>query len=219
LHKATRGAELLFVELISRVVTLCQNGESKLTGLPNLHPLVKFAKKPTELERALELDDAVIWGALPMLKEAKDKVIAETEHLQARKLFKCVDVQVELGKSINPKGSDDTAKLKSIDVASARAILAIDEWNSRHSSDTKRILIDQYSRTPYKSVEDTDGPLDQIHIKTASGELVDLKKRSKVVDALTPFKIVRAYVADNDDDARNALKKIIEEACDEKQAS
>ncbi|PJR90893.1 hypothetical protein CN878_10020 [Ochrobactrum sp. 695/2009] len=220
LHKATRGAELLFVELISRVVTLCQNGESKFTGLPNLHPLVKFAKKPADLERALELDDTVIWGALPMLKEAKDKVIAEfAERLQARKLFKCVDVQVELSKSINPKGSDDAANLKSIDVASARVILAIEEWNGRYSSDTKRILIDQYSRTPYKSVEDTDGPLDQIHIKTASGELVDLKKRSKVVDALTPFKIVRAYVADNDDDARNALKKIIEEACNEKQAS
>ena len=62
LHKATRGAEKICVELLTRAINLIQNGSLKNTGLPQNHPLVKFAQKPDKIDYALALDDTVIWG-------------------------------------------------------------------------------------------------------------------------------------------------------------
>ena len=71
-HKATRGAEKLFAELLTRVITLALEGSAASVGLSDEHPLIKFAKSPNEIERALALDDTVIWGALTLLIEAKE---------------------------------------------------------------------------------------------------------------------------------------------------
>src|SRR5712671_3174906 len=72
LHKATRGAEKIYSELLARTITLIQNGSVKNTGLPRSHPLVKFAQKPDKIESALALDDTVIWGALALMADSKD---------------------------------------------------------------------------------------------------------------------------------------------------
>lgn len=220
LHKTTRGAELLFVELITQIVKLCQSGDFRLTGLPSNHPLVKFAKNPEKLSNALELDDTVIWGALPMLKLARDNIISNySKRLHERKLFKCIDVRIELSKKIDPNESNEHDEMRLIDTASANVILRISDWNKKHSPTTPRILVDNYKRTPYKPIEDSNGPLDQIHIKTSTGKLVDLKLRSKMVASLETFKIVRAYVANDDSLARDALTKIIKEAHNDKSAA
>jgi HD superfamily phosphohydrolase len=62
-HKATRGAEKIYTELLSRAITLIKDDSVERTGLPATHPLVKFARTPDDIDCALALDDTVIWGA------------------------------------------------------------------------------------------------------------------------------------------------------------
>lgn len=76
-HKATRGAEKLFVELFCRVIELVVDGSHRRTGLPAAHPIVKFAKEPEAISNILNLDDLTIWGALSMLSDSKDKIVSE----------------------------------------------------------------------------------------------------------------------------------------------
>jgi HD superfamily phosphohydrolase len=45
-HKATRSAEKIFAELLIRIVLLVRDGSVPSTGLPDAHPLVRFAKDP-----------------------------------------------------------------------------------------------------------------------------------------------------------------------------
>ena len=63
LHKATRGAELLFGALIRRLIRLDRDGHSDKGGLPGNHPIRRFVATPDRLENALGLDDGVFWGA------------------------------------------------------------------------------------------------------------------------------------------------------------
>jgi HD superfamily phosphohydrolase len=55
LHKATRGAEKIYVELLARTFTLVKKGLIEKTGLPVTHPLVKFARTPENIECAPRL--------------------------------------------------------------------------------------------------------------------------------------------------------------------
>lgn len=93
LHKATRGAEKIYVELLTRAFTLVKKGLIDKTGLPMTHPLVKFAQSPEDIECALALDDTVIWGALALMAEGDDACISTlARRLRDRKLYKCLDV-------------------------------------------------------------------------------------------------------------------------------
>jgi uncharacterized protein len=75
-HKATRGAEKIYTELLSRAITLIKNGSVDKSGLPNRHPIVKFALAPDDLENALALDDTVIWGGLSLMADCGDESIS-----------------------------------------------------------------------------------------------------------------------------------------------
>ncbi len=75
LHKATRGAEVLFQALMRRLVSLHKKGEAPKCGLPERHPILRFVAEPANLDRAMALDDAVFWGALPFLEEADDNEV------------------------------------------------------------------------------------------------------------------------------------------------
>lgn len=68
-------------------------------------------------------------------------------------------------------------------------------------------MTDKADREPYKRFQESKGPLNQIRIKTSSGELVDLVKRSKVVAAISTFKLYRVYVSD--DEARLFVEQTI----------
>ena len=94
LHKTTRGAEMMFAALMRRLVQLLQDGRGSGTGLPPRHPISNFAVDPERIENALALDDAVFWGALPMMASATDKVVNRlAEGLQNRSLPECIDIR------------------------------------------------------------------------------------------------------------------------------
>jgi HD superfamily phosphohydrolase len=82
-HKTTRAAEKVFCDLTLRLIALVDAGDGERTGLPNNHPLLRFAEDRTSLARLMALDDAVFWGAVPMLMDAEDEAIAD----RARRLW------------------------------------------------------------------------------------------------------------------------------------
>jgi len=206
-HKATRGAEKIYVELLARAVTLVRDGSTKLTGLPASHPLVKFAKDPENIDCAIALDDTVIWGALSLMAEAKDQCLATlAKRLRDRRLYKCIDVRTCIA---HEKG-DAAASSPEADRVCADIRDEISAWSDPQTDSAPRALIDQQIRSPYKKITETKGPLDQINIRTDGGHLVDLAQRSKVVAELQAYKLFRVYHDGDDVEAKNKINQIID---------
>lgn len=200
-HKATRCAEKILTELVAKIITLSQNNSVAKTGLSDNHPLVLFAKNPDDIERVLALDDTVIWGALPMLADAQDSTVSDlAKRLWKRKLYKCIDIRAELGN----KDEDALTKSRASIQEKIQAWISIDNRNHR-------ILIDQATREPYKRLEESDGPLNQIQIMTSDGRQIDICECSPIIKAISPFKLFRAYFDANDSEAREFIEKTIEE--------
>jgi len=211
-HKATRGAERIYTELLSRIITLIKDGSVEKTGLPNTHPLVKFARSPDEIECALALDDTVIWGGLALMADSDDEWISDfAKRLRDRKLYKCIDVRAKIahdkgdGAALSPEADTVCASIRD------GIGTCLDEWSAKFPEAPPPILIDEVERSPYaKLTEDAKGPLNQINIHTEGDHLIDLSKRSNVVAALKTYKAFRVYHADNDDDTKRKITEIID---------
>jgi HD superfamily phosphohydrolase len=206
-HKATRGAEKLFTELLLRVIGMVQDGKVSKTGLPDGHPLAAFAKDSESVERVLALDDTVVWGALSMMVDAEDRVVVElAQRLRDRKLFKCIDVRERLAGRLGTS-ADTTA----LDRACAAVGDRIAAWVSERRDAGPRVLVDDAVREPYKPLQESKGPLNQIMIKSnKTGELVDVAKMSKVVAAIETFRLFRVYLASGDTEAQRCIEGAIE---------
>jgi HD superfamily phosphohydrolase len=212
LHKATRGAEKIFTELLSRAITLIKDGAVEKTGLPKTHPLVKFSQSPDQINYALALDDTVIWGALSLMAESDDAWISDfAARLRDRKLYKCIDVRAKIAHD----KSDAAASSAEADIVCAgirdEISKCLDEWSEKSPDKAPRVLIDEVERSPYRMLtEDTKGPLNQINIRTEGDHLVDLAKRSSVVAELETYKAFRVYHADGDEETRKAIIEIVD---------
>lgn len=210
LHKATRGAEQIFIELIARVITLIGNGSLVKTGLPENHPLVKFAKNPDQIERLLGLDDTVIWGALALLAESEDECVANlAKRMRDRKLYKCIDVRAEIAHARNDK---DAVSKEADEVCTKLAkefMECREKWSKECPDAPPRLLIDEDSRSPYKELTEDKGPLNQINIRTEGDHLEDLSKRSSVVAELQTYRIFRVYHAREDRKAETTIRGIM----------
>jgi HD superfamily phosphohydrolase len=211
-HKATRGAEKIYTELLSRTITLIKDGSVEKTGLPKTHPLVKFAQTPDDIECALALDDTVIWGGLSLMADSGDEWISKfAERIRDRKLYKCIDVRAKIAHDKD----DGAASSSEADTVCAgirdEISKCLEEWSVKCPDATPRILIDEVERSPYNPLtEETKGPLNQIHIRTEGDHLVDLSKRSSVVATLKMYKAFRVYHADGDDEAKRKITEIMD---------
>lgn len=211
MHKATRGAELLFTELLVRVVELVQSDDIRSTGLSKAHPLVVFARNPDKRDVALALDDTVVWGALSLLESSSDVLIKDfSARIRDRKLWKCIDIRTIVSSKIDPKGSNAPELVDKIATCCINISRKLTDWDKNEPMSRPRVLIDRDSRTPYKPVGVSKGPLDRINVKTNGGDLVDLNDRSSVVAALQVFELFRIYIDRDDADAECTVKKIVE---------
>lgn len=202
-HKATRSAEMVFTELLVRLFGLVQDSGVKWAGLSSTHPLVRFIKKPDSLDCFLDLDDTVIWGALPQMSAAKDSILAELAHrLRDRKLWKSKDLREEAKRT-----SEKALNAAALDRIVVRTKETISEWTKENPSEVPKIVIDSANRPPYKKSEDTNGPLNQIFVQDGN-ELRDLRDTSEVVRAASVFKLDRAYYAEEN----NKAKQVIDDA-------
>jgi uncharacterized protein len=211
LHKATRGVEKLFTELLVRVCQSVQSGDASKTSLPDIHPIVQFAQNPESMEVYLSLDDTVIWGAVPLLVAAPDPAIAElATRLRDRKLYQCIDILHLIERGSERKASGVPAPAS----CCARIFKRLKAWKDDNPGSSHHLLLDKTSRAPYKRFDESKGPLNQIRIRSAcGGDLVDIATRSAVVNAIPKIEIWRAYVPRDN----RKLQKLVEDTVRETQ--
>jgi hypothetical protein len=142
-----------------------------------------------------------------MMAKADDQTVADLAlRLRDRQLYKCIDVRAWIARE---KG-DDAANSPEADKRCAAIEEKLFQWSGDNSTHSARILIDAQTRSPYKRLtESKKGPLNQINIQTLGGHLIDLAKRSKVVGELETYKMCRAYHAEEDEEAKEAIEQII----------
>lgn len=209
LHKTTRAAEKLFSAMMIRLITLTREKCQNKTGLPKTHPIIRFAKDPNKLDHALALDDTVFWGSLPMLAEADDQLISESAaRLRDRRLPKCIDIRAKLTAAVAAHGGlEETSKR----IARLTELIRerLQAWSDAHSTACPRILVDYATRTPYKPFRQTTGPLNQILIRAEGDRICDMAERSPVVSGIETFELFRAYVDQDDHEARAVVETSI----------
>jgi uncharacterized protein len=211
LHKATRGAELLFGALIRRLIRLDREGHSDKSGLPGNHPIGRFVATPDRLDNALGLDDGVFWGALPMLAEAEDQeVVRLADSLRSRKLMRCIDIQQRVEAEVPRSVSEPHAKHQGrIALAVSKVEERLKQWRKDNAAEPERVLLDRYSRSPYKRYDGSNTPLNRVLIRGGAGKLQDMAEFSAVIGAAQPFVISRAYIFRDDTDAADMIENEI----------
>lgn len=215
-HKTTRGAEKVFSEIMIRIIELVRDGSTEKTGLPDSHPILRFANEPDDIARVLALDDTVFWGALPMMIEAQDPLISQfSSRLWQRDLPKCIDVHQQIIASIgakrglSPTEIDERGRqIKRIEIEVEQAIR---EWLISRADAVPRLLIDQAERHPYKRFQESKGLLNQISIRGEGGHILDMAEASPVVAGLKPFSLFRVYHDANDTSAQKLVNEIIKQ--------
>lgn len=213
LHKTTRAAEKVFLALMLRLMPLMRDGHGDKTGLPSNHPIRRFADMPDSMPNVLLLDDAVFWGALPMMATAEDAGVAATaKRLWERRLPKCIDIRRWLEQEIPPGPADDRnariAREKRLALLCARVRAGCEEWADGQNRDVAPILVDQVRRSPYKKYQDSQTPLNQILVR--HGEtVIDMAEFSAVVASAETYEVCRAYIADGDTEAKRAIENIM----------
>lgn len=210
-HKATRSAEKIFSALLMRVFELVIDGHVLDTGLPESHPIVRFAKEPGDLAVFQLLDDTVIWGAMPLLASAKDGCTNElATRLMNRKLYKARDISAEL-EAMYPKvmgGEREVEEKRREKEAEIRARLKESGLLSSAES-IPLVLEDQVKRDPYKRHSGGGSAQKMIHAIDRSGALTDLSSLSDVVGSLEPFSAYRLYFSPDDPAVSSDLDKIV----------
>jgi HD superfamily phosphohydrolase len=204
-HKATRGVEKVFEALILRVFQLVRDGHAVKASLPANHPLMAFAAAPEDLDQILSLDDATLWGALPMLAQADDSELrVRATQLRDRSLLRCIDVWDMAAAELPPERREDSssrrARLERIDKACDIVI--------QHKEALPGALFDTYKRNPYERFQKADTVFNQIHIKQAGG-VRDMAQLSAVVASAEPFRICRGYIRRDDTSTEGMIKNII----------
>jgi HD superfamily phosphohydrolase len=210
-HKATRGIEKIFSEILNRCFQMVTDGSAGQTGLPDNHPLIRFMKNPEDLDRVLELDDAIFTGALSMMAQSTDKKVSEFSlRIRDRKLLKCFDLRVEAQRRTKLPVSDDSAQIQ-LDQIVSESVKGVNDWKAECGAS---VFYDGYSRSPYKKVQQSKGPLNQIMVQEPDGSLVDLGVRSRAVSAIRAYRLDRIYYDPEDAASKAAIESILDGVCD-----
>ena len=208
-HKTTRGAQKLFSQLMSRVFRLVQRGHKGKVGLSPNHPIRRFAEKPNDIENALALDDAVFWGALQMMADARDPVIQRyAVRLRDRKLPKCIDIRQRLKERVSSDMGFKEKQAK-LSVACKDIVERIRDQAGSRRPDEPHVLIDEPRRKPYKRMQESESPLNQIRIRQGANRFEDMARLSPVVESAETFEACRAYHDEGDIEGRDVIENII----------
>lgn len=211
LHKTTRGAEVMFGALMRRLLDPGEGVHDDRTGLPHNHPIRRFAREPGSLNCAKALDDLVFWGALPMLAEADDEVIARlAKTMTDRALPVCTDIRQRVDEAI-PRVSDEPRIRRQgrIALACTGIEAALKAWPEGVRGGLSRIMFDRYDRAPYKRYDGSDTPLNRILIRTGVGMPTDMAESSPMVAGAETFSIRRVYTFRGDTEARDMVGNVM----------
>src|SRR5262249_43794205 len=187
---------------------LVRDGRRAETELPPNHPLVTFASHPNDLDRFFELDDSVVWGALPLLTQSTNACIAElSSRLLGRKFYKAIDVTARMEAAFVALAPDERDERRRKAEASIRQDLGGSGLLTVTDS-APRVMDDVVARDPYRQGQGDGAVLDAIYAVDRSGELKDLSHLSRVVAALKKYEVYRIYYRESDDETKKVLEKI-----------
>ena len=195
------------------VFTAIRDGRVAATRLQRGHPLVQFVLDPTNLNAYLNLDDTVIWGCLPVLKESRIAAISTlAERLLNRQFYKCLNVSDVIANRVKeqfPHARDERRRQDAARKyeAKVRELIADRRLLARRGNAPK-LMADLAERNPYRVAEGTDGALNQMWVVGSRG-LQDLGALSDVVRALIPFRVYRLYY--RDDSAKETAEGLLRE--------
>ena len=209
LHKTTRAAEKLFSHLMHRVFELIRRRHTGKVGLPKNHPIRRFVEAPEKIENALALDDAVFWGALPMMADAKDLLVRScATRLRERRLPKCIDIRQIIDEHV---AIDIETERRHARIARAckEIIELVQEVAETRTPDQPQIFVDEDRRTPYKKIQGSESPLNQILIRHGECRFEDMARLSPVVESAETFVVCRAYYEADDTEGRSVIENII----------
>ena len=207
-HKATRGAEVIFIELMRLVIENARGAGGADPVLPANHPISKFARSP-DLNSYKDLDDTVCWGSLWQLRKCGSERIADlASRLLERRLLKCFDARDIIHRRLRDT-KDRTEREEATDAALKSLRQRVDTYRSISK---KLILYDTYERSPYHKLVSGRSALNQIMARDASGGIYDLAELSPAVGAVQNFKVNRYYYDREDGDCAEALASLVDEA-------
>jgi uncharacterized protein len=210
LHKTTRGAEVLFQALIRRMVRLCRDGHASRCGLPERHPLLRFFAEPSDLERAMALDDTVFLGALAMLAEADDPEVQRlTAALRERRLTRCIDLRQQIDAGLPAISEERQKRQARVKLLCDGVVTELKEREAARTDGTVKCLVDQYVRHPYKRYQDSKTPLNQILIRLGAGPPIDMADLSPVIANAEPFNVCRSYIFRDDTESAGMIENIV----------
>lgn len=214
LHKATRGAEMLFAGLMRRLLRLGAQGHTARSGLAENHPLRRFVEDTGKLDHVLALDDMVFWGALPMLAEAEDTEIRRfAAALRERRLTRCIDVRKQVEAELPPRKDEPRDEHQArVTLACEHIVSALQAPQRADPDAPQRILVDNppKPRWPYKRYQDSKSPVNRILIRTAPNRPPqDMAELSPVIANAEPLYICRAYVFRDDTEAVGGVENKI----------
>lgn len=184
MHKTTRGAEKILEALLQRTAIFASSGDFAKMGIPENHPLISFfIKDGDNLSNYLGLDDAVLWGALQHLAQAKDVIISElANRLLYRKLYKCFDV----GMLAKHSGGD----------SKVRFTRALKESIKNGDLSEIDVLQDRVSVNPYKYHNyDSSSALEKILLRpdNKAKNHDDIARYSNVISGIRGEDFFRVY--------------------------
>ena len=207
-HKTTRGVEAVFGALMRHLIRLGRKGHTDKIGLPANHPILRFALEPERLEYATALDDLVFWGALPMLAEAEDQVVAgRATALRDRRLPECIDIRQEVEATLPRLDNEERASHRArVHLACSNITGALREWLAELPEGDEPILIDSPKpRDPYKRYQDSKAPLNRILIRLGTAGVTDMADLSPVIAGAESFEVCRAYISRGDNRAHSQV--------------
>ena len=211
LHKTTRGAEMIFGALMRSLIRLVRVGDEDRVGLPPNHPMRRFAHAPDKVEHALGLDDSVFWGALPLLSEAEDPVVAKLAvALKDRRLPECIDIRRGVEEGMPRIADEGRPKHRArIKLACSNIVSALKKHMESMAAGAEPVLVDQYSRPPYKRYK-FQYAANRILIRAGGTPPVrDMAELSPVIAGAEDYEICRAYVFRDDTAARDMVWNIM----------
>jgi hypothetical protein len=162
----------------------------------------------------IALDDAVFWGAVPLMMEANDVVIADrARRLWHRDLPKCIDVRLILEQETPHEHSADQkargARNARIQRRCQQIVAAVEAWASGRPASEPPVLIDQVRRQPYKRYGESRTMLNQILIRYGADSSLDMADISPVVASAETFEVCRIYITEGDSESKTMITNIM----------
>lgn len=216
LHKTTRGIEVLFRALLSRLFKRVANGG--MSALPSNHPLVRFAQNPSDLERYLSIDDSSVLGALPLLIDGDDPVIGRlADRLLNRKVLKCYDLTDKVHSTLRGQRgvwSDDEKLEQATKQVVAKVKSRVEEMVKEELLDEDDrmplLLLDNAQRDSYNSDPSKKGPLNLIRVAEGPNSTHELSTCSVLLRKARPVMDTwRVYYLECDGDEGKKVAKVV----------